>query len=422
MAQVGCVGICALRVEDRGGKAPKGYRMKLTDLQYNWDEFGRTDPLWAILSDPTKRGGRWGLNGFFETGRAEVAEVMEYLQTLPVKLQMGRALDFGCGVGRLTQALAERFVECHGVDIAASMLELANKYNRFGARCRYHLNTRPDLALFDDETFDFVYSNLVLQHMAPEYSTGYLKEFIRVLARDGLLLFQLPGEPVISEQTPELSLDARALPNTGFRADIRCSSAPQRMKASSIATIVAQVKNMSDVLWPASCGPHGRFRIQLGNHWLDRKGRVFMVDDARAPLPCDLGPGEQIDLQLTICAPAVNGDYILELDMVQELEAWFAAKGSATTHTRVKVAGGQSRAPYTESGRSGWPSLVRKILARAFPPALTPIPAPVMEMHGVPKAQVIDLLRMSGGQVIDVQRYDVAGDQWVSYRYCVTKA
>ena len=42
--------------------------------------------------------------------------------------------------------------------------------------------------------FDFVYSSLVLQHMKPEYSQNYIKEFLRILAPGGLVYFQLPAE------------------------------------------------------------------------------------------------------------------------------------------------------------------------------------------------------------------------------------
>jgi len=80
--------------------------MNIKELQQSWDEFGRKDPLWAILTDPVKRNRKWGLAEFFKTGELEIAQVMNYIETLRVPLQGRRALDFGCGVGRLTQALS----------------------------------------------------------------------------------------------------------------------------------------------------------------------------------------------------------------------------------------------------------------------------------------------------------------------------
>jgi SAM-dependent methyltransferase len=168
--------------------------MEITELQRNWDELGQRDPLWAILSDPAKKGGRWDLEEFFQTGVNEVEGVIKYLESLKVDFPRRKALDFGCGVGRLTQALAPHFQEVCGVDIAPSMLEQANAYNRHGGRCKYFLNQTDDLKLFADDAFDFIYTMVVLQHMEPAHSKNYVREFVRVLAPGGVLVFQLPSE------------------------------------------------------------------------------------------------------------------------------------------------------------------------------------------------------------------------------------
>ena len=168
----------------------------LEDLQSNWDALGKADPLWAILKIPGKGGNRWQVDEFFKTGSKEIDSIMEYVSSLGVSLTRQTALDFGCGVGRLTQALAGYFDRVYGVDLAPSMLELAKKYNKHGDRCNYVLNETDDLILFMDNTFDFIYTNIVLQHMEPEYSKRYIKEFLRVIAPGGLIIFQLPSEPI----------------------------------------------------------------------------------------------------------------------------------------------------------------------------------------------------------------------------------
>src|SRR3954467_8731588 len=94
--------------------------MEITELQQNWDAFGRADPFWAILTDPSKKNGKWDAEEFFQTGKAEIANAMAYVNALPVRPNRNRALDFGCGVGRLTQALCEHFHQACGVDIAPS--------------------------------------------------------------------------------------------------------------------------------------------------------------------------------------------------------------------------------------------------------------------------------------------------------------
>src|SRR5665647_199279 len=141
----------------------------LQDLRSNWNEFGLTDPLWAIATDPEKKGNKWELDEFFDRGVREIDALMDHLESRHISIPKGRALDFGCGVGRLTQALARLFNVVDGVDIAPSMIELANKYNRYGDRCRYYVSDA-DLSLFEDGAFDFIYTSFVLQHIKPVYS------------------------------------------------------------------------------------------------------------------------------------------------------------------------------------------------------------------------------------------------------------
>lgn len=168
--------------------------MGILHLQRNWESWAKTDPLWSILADPVKKGGRWQLPEFFKTGEEEIARLMLQVDSLPFKIAHRKALDFGCGIGRLTQPLADHFDEVSGVDIAPSMIALANKYNYHGGKCKYYLNERDDLKIFPDDTFDLIYSYLTLQHMEKEYSLRYIREFLRVLVHGGLLVFQLPSE------------------------------------------------------------------------------------------------------------------------------------------------------------------------------------------------------------------------------------
>ena len=74
-----------------------------------WDRHARHDPLRAILSDPTKTWRRWDLRSFLETGKREVSLLMYQLRALNVEVDSKAALDFGCGVGRLTLPLAAYF-------------------------------------------------------------------------------------------------------------------------------------------------------------------------------------------------------------------------------------------------------------------------------------------------------------------------
>lgn len=176
--------------------------MGLSHIRKTWNLLGEMDPLWAILTHAEKQGGRWDLDEFLQTGEEEIVGVLARVAEVAPDLDIRRALDFGCGVGRLCQALARRIAEVHGVDISAAMLLQARRIEAARSReaerpgrCVFHENARADLRLFDDGSFDLIYSNITLQHMPPALQDAYLGEFCRVLAPGGLMVFQLPEGP-----------------------------------------------------------------------------------------------------------------------------------------------------------------------------------------------------------------------------------
>ena len=176
----------------------------LKELQKTWDDLAKIDPLWAILSRPEKKGNKWDIEEFFATGKKEIDDVMEYIKSLGVNILRRKALDFGCGVGRLTQSLGNYFDEVIGVDIAPYMIELANIYNQHTDKCKYYLNLNNDLKVFSNNSFNFIYTTITLQHIEPQYSKNYIKEFLRVLAPHGLLIFQLPSELILNSYNYKL--------------------------------------------------------------------------------------------------------------------------------------------------------------------------------------------------------------------------
>jgi ubiquinone/menaquinone biosynthesis C-methylase UbiE len=167
--------------------------VSLNDVRRDWTTLGAEDPLWAVLVQPGKRGGRWDVEEFLATGRADVEETVRWLGELDLPTRWERALDFGCGVGRLSQALAAHAEEVVAVDIAPPMLDAARRLDRSGGRIRFVLNDAADLSQFPDGHFDLVYSALVLQHLPRPVIDGYLAEFLRVLRPGGIAVVGLPS-------------------------------------------------------------------------------------------------------------------------------------------------------------------------------------------------------------------------------------
>ena len=384
--------------------------MKLKKLQEDWNLLGERDPFWAILTDPQKRNGKWELIEFFQTGEEYINKVMQRVDSLGISLKRGIALDFGCGVGRLTQALCRHFDLCYGIDIAPSMIDLAKEYNRYGEKCKYYVNDVDNLELFEDNKFDLICSTLVLQHMRPEYSMNYIKEFLRVLKNGGLVVFQLPSER-----------KAYNLPKSAFRARIALRESSITAKAGTLVMINVSVKNISNVTWPSGA-------VNLGNHWLDQNGLLLVRDDARASLPANLEPMKEAELTLVVKAPSKPGDYLLEFDMVQEMVAWFGGRGSEVTRIPVKVVTHQQGSGGGDHPQSEVTRIPVKVVTHVkdflakFKGRLYQSDAdiPTMEMYGVHKDEVIRFIKSCGGRVVYVQDDGDMGG-WHSFHYYVTK-
>ncbi len=132
------------------------------------------------------------------------------------------------------------------------------------------------------------------------------------------------------------------LPDNGFRAQITAPDTLAKLRAGQKQTIQVKVKNASDVQWWARGGEintsnDNKFYLAVGNRWFDANDALVTDMDGRYGLSKDLKPGEETEVPLLITAPKKPGDYVLELDLVQEQVAWFHEKGSPTTRVKIKV-------------------------------------------------------------------------------------
>jgi SAM-dependent methyltransferase len=388
-----------------------------------WDRHAERDPLWAVLSEQSKSGGRWDLGRFFQTGVSEIASILYQFDSRRVEVGHGSALDFGCGVGRLTQALAPRFHRVVGVDVSPRMLTLANDFNGFPSRVSYVNNQRGDLRQFADASFDFVISNIVLQHVPPALALAYIGEFFRVLAPGGALVFQIPSHVRSSADVPAPSRP-RPMPDDAYRAAIDVTGVDRvDLQPGSTLELDVVVANRSPHRWTASESGV----IRAGSHWRDSGDRMVSRDDGRVSLPGVLGPGESCRVALTITAPAEDGEYVCEIDLAHEGVLWFNDKGSPTARFPVRVG-----AISHDVGRRGETAEVEAaaperivdfslmsayVAGRDDSRDLGDFP-----MHGIARDTVVELIARNHGHLVHVEDDRSCGDEWVSFRYYVTRA
>jgi trans-aconitate methyltransferase len=162
----------------------------------DWDDLALVDPFWAVLAADGKRGGGWELSEFLSTGEADVKQILATATQLGRPSRRERVLDFGCGVGRLTRALARRFDEAVGIDVSERMLEHARRLNADTPNATFTNAEYPPAG-----RFDLVVANLVLQHLPSKpLARVYITQLIEAARPDGLVVFQLPTQLPLAQR------------------------------------------------------------------------------------------------------------------------------------------------------------------------------------------------------------------------------
>jgi SAM-dependent methyltransferase len=190
--------------------------MSLLKYEAEWEKNARLDPMFSILAAPEGRGQRWDPDRFFATGLTEVERVFAHLARvggLPARPES--FLDFGCGIGRVSQALSRRFASGKGVDISSHMVNLARQYNHPGSGLEFIKHRSVHIEVVPTASMSFVYCHLVLQHISNPLQRRAIVEFTRALEPAGVCAFQIPTERLESPLPPsQPSLISRMLPGT----------------------------------------------------------------------------------------------------------------------------------------------------------------------------------------------------------------
>lgn len=188
--------------------------MERVESKRYWDERARENALYFVdteigYDDPDTE-------AFWRRGD----EVVERLLGM-VDLSLDGdeiVLDIGCGVGRLTRALAARVKRVYGLDVSSEMLRLARLHNPGLADVEWLQGDGRGLGVVGDASVDGCFSHVVFQHIPdPAITLGYVREMGRVLRSGGWALFQVSTDPEVHRPPPPPGLRARVKRLVGAR-------------------------------------------------------------------------------------------------------------------------------------------------------------------------------------------------------------
>jgi SAM-dependent methyltransferase len=163
-----------------------------TDKQ--WERFGREDPYYGVLSHERFRKEQIAedsLKEFFKSGQHHINTMLTIIRSsIDPAFVPTTALDFGCGVGRCSIALARVCQAVVGVDVSESMLEEARR------NCSRHSISNLTLIKSDDALsnllgpFELVHSVLVFQHIPEKRGKAIFTRLVTLLSENGVGVIQ----------------------------------------------------------------------------------------------------------------------------------------------------------------------------------------------------------------------------------------
>lgn len=175
-----------------------------------WDERAREDAFFFV--DDRLEHGAPDVERFWAGGEESVATMLEQLggEIAPADT----ILDLGCGLGRLTRALARRAPEGRvvAVDASQEMLARARELNpQLAGRVDWVHGDGSTLASVADASVDVVFSLVVFQHIPdPAITLGYVAEIGRVLRPGGWGAFHVSTDPRIHDRRPSATRRLKA--------------------------------------------------------------------------------------------------------------------------------------------------------------------------------------------------------------------
>lgn len=162
----------------------------MSKIEKTWEHFGETNPYFAVSTfDKFKNENldESSLREFFDSGEDFIERIWKEIDTnFETDFRPQKALDFGCGVGRLTLAMAKRCGQVTGVDISENMLELArSNANRMNVENINFVKSEGNFGK-DFGEFDFIQSFIVLQHIKPKIGEAIFLNIVKLLSKNGI--------------------------------------------------------------------------------------------------------------------------------------------------------------------------------------------------------------------------------------------
>jgi len=177
----------------------------MAQKRQDWERFGAEDPYYGSITVPRFRGSSAAdnLGDFFRSGQEQIDGILEVIRSQwSPSFRPARALDFGCGAGRCTLALAGVCREVVGVDVSDAMLEEARAAGRRQGIENVLFAKSDDTLSQVTGHFDLIHSSFTFQHIPPRRGLQILQRLISLLSDSGVAVLDF----LIARDVPKLEI------------------------------------------------------------------------------------------------------------------------------------------------------------------------------------------------------------------------
>lgn len=161
-----------------------------SDTDKEWEEFGKSEPYFGVITcDKYLKSNLTNENReeFINSGYVYINNVLNNIRKhIDPNFKIKQALDFGCGVGRLTIPLAEVAELVTGIDVSESMLNEAMKNCKIRDVRNVKLIKSDDKLSLLDYKYNFIHSFIVFQHIPTKRGEQIFKNLLTRLTDDGI--------------------------------------------------------------------------------------------------------------------------------------------------------------------------------------------------------------------------------------------
>ena len=172
---------------------PKQLQLISDKIKQSWEHLGDTRAHHSVLTskDFLPDSLEQNIGAFWKSGENEVKEIEAILKRHNLNIEeVKTAVEYGCGVGRVTVPLSKRVRAMHAYDISRPHLDYAKEHaNEESATINFHLVSDP---LGKLQPCDLFYSRIVFQHNPPPIIYKLIENAMEALNPGGVAIFQVP--------------------------------------------------------------------------------------------------------------------------------------------------------------------------------------------------------------------------------------